>query len=96
MTGFEISEDGSITIDGIDTGFGVRQCLDRTVLYRREILPSVAYELGVEPIKYKEIRLPFAQYDLGHDVAAAGMPGLKKFEADVRDYLQSIRLNRTA
>lgn len=70
----EITTNNAIHLDGKDTGLGVTQKAERTVVYVRETLTA----------KYREIQMPHQRYSLAHDAPASGNPGRAQFEADLR------------
>jgi hypothetical protein len=80
MNAITIFDNGNISIDGRDTGLGVKQTGEGTVLFRREISGRQDYEA---------ISLPHACYSLAHPNPASGNPGRQQFEADLRAVLES-------
>ena len=73
----QIHTNGHISIDSKDTGLGVTQGENGTIVFVREGLGRT----------YKQISMPHARYSLAHDKPASGNPGRAQFEADLLDAL---------
>lgn len=70
----EITTNNAIHLDGKDTGLGVTQKANGTVVYVREIAAT----------NYREVSMPHPRYSLAHENPASGVPGRARFEADLR------------
>lgn len=72
-----IYTNGTIFIDGADTGLGVSQTRDGTQVYTRAAILGGAHSNFVHT-------MPHARYSIAHDKPASGAAGRAQFEADIR------------
>ena len=77
-----ILENGSISIDGKDTGLGVSQGRHGTEVYTREGTGQT----------YRKHTMPATRYALGSDspITKPGVATRAQFEADIRDLLKRL------
>ncbi len=73
----QVDTRGAIIIDGQDTGLGLSQRKDGSVVYTRE-------RVGV---RYMEHTMPHARYSAAYDAPASGAAGSAQLEADIRALL---------
>ncbi|KCB25144.1 hypothetical protein [Bordetella hinzii] len=73
----QVDTSGAIIIDGQDTGLGLSQRKDGSVVYTRE-------RVGV---RYMEHTMPHGRYSAAHDAPASGAAGRAQLEADIRALL---------
>ena len=78
----QIDVSGKISLNGTDTGYGVKQTRSGTVVYALDF--GRFSRLPVKPA----ISLPAARYSLAHDTPASGVPGFSSFE---KDFLEAYR-----
>lgn len=78
----QIYENGQIG----NTGLGVSQTKDGTVVYTRE--KRNLYTSKIER-HYKEHAMPHQRYSLAHDNPASGVAGRAQFEADITTLMAS-------
>ena len=91
MSKITISTSGRISVGSTDTGYGVKQTAQGTVVYVTD-LGLVARARGAfDGVKggRKAITLPHQRYSLAHDGPASGVPGRKQFEEDFLAALRS-------
>jgi hypothetical protein len=77
-----IYTNGSISIDGRDTGLSVRQVQGGTTVYTRED--------ALAGTKYRKHPMPQTRYSTAHDAPASGAAGRVQFEADIRALLAAL------
>lgn len=70
---------GFLSLDGNDTGLGVSQVQEGTIVFKREKLDGSQ--------KYEVVPMPHSRYALSHDKPASGAAGRAQFEADLRQLL---------
>ena len=78
----QINNRNHILLDYEDSGLGVRQDQDGTMVYRRCVLS----ERGAVAVPYQEFRLPKNRYTLAGGKPSEGVGSLQEFEDDVRKY----------
>jgi hypothetical protein len=71
---------GAITLDGKNTGLGVKQTAAQTVVYSRPRIDAT--------VAYQSHAMPCARYSLATDAPASGVPGRAAFERDVRAMIE--------
>lgn len=84
MSKITISTSGRISVGSTDTGYGVKQTAQGTVVYVTD-LGLVARARGAFDgvgAGLKPITLPHSRYSLAHDAPASGVPGRAQFEVD--------------
>ena len=79
----QIDTCNAIILDSADTGLGVAQRREGTVVFTRESVGT----------RYAEHKLPSARYLLGSDspITKPGVATRARFEADVRQLLEALK-----
>lgn len=75
----QITTNGSILLNGKDTGLGFKQSPDATVIFTRED--------QIAGLKYQEHKMPHAKYSAVADAPESGAAGRGQLEADINDLL---------
>lgn len=78
-----IQHKGHIILDGHDTGLGVVQTGEGTVVFTCQSSTS----------EYKVHSMPFSRYSLSHEEPSSGVAGRTQFKADILALVKGMSLN---